>query len=248
VDDPQDAPGPRPVRVVRLRAALAGAVVIAVVSGAVVAWAGPAGPFPDVPADHPFAEEIQNLADAGITGGFADGGFHPGEAVTRQSMAAFLGRGLGRVGSVSFDASAATEIVTDGAFISLPEARLFPGANGNAQGTGFAIVTATVEVARNADTCACRFTAFLQASKDDFANVEFVGDSYALDMAAGSSIGTITVTAVVELDAGTEWQFRIAAANNVDGFSISGTNSRFSGTMSVLYVPFGFDGTQALGP
>jgi hypothetical protein len=50
------------------------------------------GPFPDVGATHTFYAEITWLADTGITGGFADGTFRPGAAVTRQAMAAFLRR------------------------------------------------------------------------------------------------------------------------------------------------------------
>lgn len=50
------------------------------------------GPFLDVAADHPFAREIAWAADQDVTTGFADGTFRPGEAVTRQAMAAFLHR------------------------------------------------------------------------------------------------------------------------------------------------------------
>ena len=49
-------------------------------------------PFRDVGADHPFATEIAWLAGTGVTTGYADGGFHPGAAVTRQAFAAYLYR------------------------------------------------------------------------------------------------------------------------------------------------------------
>ena len=49
-------------------------------------------PFPDVPASHPFCGEIAWLAAVGIADGYADGGFHPASAVSRQAMAAFLHR------------------------------------------------------------------------------------------------------------------------------------------------------------
>jgi hypothetical protein len=49
-------------------------------------------PFPDVPAGSQFCGAISWLAGQDITGGYADGGFHPGDAVSRQSMAAFLHR------------------------------------------------------------------------------------------------------------------------------------------------------------
>jgi hypothetical protein len=48
--------------------------------------------FPDVPASSQFFDEICWLAQMGITKGFSDGNFRPGQAVTRQSMAAFLYR------------------------------------------------------------------------------------------------------------------------------------------------------------
>src|SRR5688572_23107579 len=54
--------------------------------------------FPDVPNGHTFHTEIDAIAEAGITAGFGDGGYHPGDAVTRQAMAAFMQRGFGRVG------------------------------------------------------------------------------------------------------------------------------------------------------
>jgi hypothetical protein len=48
--------------------------------------------FPDVGAGHDFFEEICWLSQTGITGGFADGTFKPGQDVSRQAMAAFLYR------------------------------------------------------------------------------------------------------------------------------------------------------------
>ena len=53
----------------------------------------PAGEgFPDVPADHPFAEEIGWLVADGIAQGYADGLFRPAAPISRQAMAAFLYR------------------------------------------------------------------------------------------------------------------------------------------------------------
>jgi hypothetical protein len=48
--------------------------------------------FPDVPESNPFYLEIEWLVAMEVTGGFADGGYHPAAAVSRQSMAAFLHR------------------------------------------------------------------------------------------------------------------------------------------------------------
>ncbi len=51
--------------------------------------------FSDVPLGHPFDEEIEWLAYAGITTGFPDGSFHPSASIERQAMAAFLYRFAG---------------------------------------------------------------------------------------------------------------------------------------------------------
>jgi hypothetical protein len=51
--------------------------------------------FSDVPTTHPFYDEIEWLADSGISEGFDDGTFGPGANVTRQAMAAFLNRFAG---------------------------------------------------------------------------------------------------------------------------------------------------------
>lgn len=48
--------------------------------------------FSDVPPGHPFHDDIDWLADYGITTGFGDGTFRPSEPVTRQAMAAFMHR------------------------------------------------------------------------------------------------------------------------------------------------------------
>lgn len=52
-------------------------------------------PFKDVPTSHPFYTEIAWLASQGISTGYADGTFHPGESVNRDAMAAFLYRFAG---------------------------------------------------------------------------------------------------------------------------------------------------------
>ena len=55
-------------------------------------WPPVGSPFTDVPDDHPFVGDIAWLAATAITGGYADGGFHPAAPVSRQAMAAFLYR------------------------------------------------------------------------------------------------------------------------------------------------------------
>jgi hypothetical protein len=91
-------------------AALAVVVAVAITVPASV-WASHL--FDDVPGDYPFHPEISAVAGAGITTGFADGGFHPADPITRQAMAAFMERGPGRVATCS---SALTSSLTAGTY------------------------------------------------------------------------------------------------------------------------------------
>ena len=49
-------------------------------------------PFPDVPTGFAFCQEITWLASSGITTGYADGQFKPGNQISRQAIAVFLYR------------------------------------------------------------------------------------------------------------------------------------------------------------
>ena len=51
-----------------------------------------ASPFKDVPANSQFYKEIAWLAEQGITKGWDDGTYRPGEPIHRDAMAAFLYR------------------------------------------------------------------------------------------------------------------------------------------------------------
>jgi hypothetical protein len=74
----------------RLRKVLAAGLGLAALASATAAYAVPS--FNDVPESHPFVDEIEWMADTGISTGYPDGGFHPDEPVTRQAMAAFMQR------------------------------------------------------------------------------------------------------------------------------------------------------------
>lgn len=52
----------------------------------------PASSFDDVPDGYPFADAVDWAADAGITTGYADGGFHPTATVNRLQLVTFLWR------------------------------------------------------------------------------------------------------------------------------------------------------------
>ncbi|OWY61799.1 hypothetical protein B7486_61860, partial [cyanobacterium TDX16] len=68
--------------------------------------------FRDVGAGHPFHEDVEWLADQGITTGFADGTFRPAAPTSRQAMAAYLFRFSGEP---AFDPPATPSFVDVGA-------------------------------------------------------------------------------------------------------------------------------------
>lgn len=84
---------------------------------------GPSG-FSDVPASHPFAEAIAWAAREGVSTGYADGTFRPGDVVSRQAMAAFLWRDAG------------SPSAPPPAFWDVPAGHSFAGAVGWAASTG----------------------------------------------------------------------------------------------------------------
>jgi hypothetical protein len=75
-----------------MRRLLLAAVIVASVTVPTVAAAQHGEGFDDVPADHPFHDDIEWLADQGITRGCTDTSFCPDDDVTRGQVAAFLHR------------------------------------------------------------------------------------------------------------------------------------------------------------
>jgi hypothetical protein len=50
--------------------------------------------FPDVPCDYWARKYIQYIKEAGVTGGYPDGNYHPEYVLTRDQMAAYIQRGF----------------------------------------------------------------------------------------------------------------------------------------------------------
>lgn len=76
------------------REAMAAFLYRAVQGSAVPACGGGQRTFSDVPAAHPFCGAIEWLAANGITTGYPDGTFRPGDPVSREAIAAFLYRSM----------------------------------------------------------------------------------------------------------------------------------------------------------
>ena len=111
--------------------------------------------FSDVPTSNPFHSNITRLVDSGITAGCGSGRFCPKSNVTREQMAAFMGRGLGRAAL----GSGAIPIADAEAFY-VGTVRIETG--GASGGTGFVTVAADVgAVTDESGLCPCRAEVFL---------------------------------------------------------------------------------------
>lgn len=66
--------------------------------------------FQDVPLSHPFFKQISWMVDSGVTYGWGDGSFRPGDPVTRDAVAASLYRMAGSPGYIAPSVSPYTDI------------------------------------------------------------------------------------------------------------------------------------------
>lgn len=113
--------------------ALMGAA-LAMILGATVVLAS--HQFPDVPDSHIFHDDIDWLADNGITTGYPNGNFGPEDNVTRGQMAAFMHRFSGTIGADTVVTSLVPPFEATNASVSLtPDGVEFgPYADGGAAG------------------------------------------------------------------------------------------------------------------
>ena len=73
-------------------------------------------PFTDVSTGSAFYTEVTWLASSGVTTGYADGTFRPGNPITREAMAAFLYRSVGQPSFTVPKKSPFTDVSTKAAF------------------------------------------------------------------------------------------------------------------------------------
>jgi hypothetical protein len=99
-----------------LTRALAAAVLLSIGALASLGAVSLAGgqTFSDVPPSNQFYDDIEFMSERGIAGGFPDGTYRPGQAVSRQAMAAFLHRALSYevVATLQGAANTASTVVT----------------------------------------------------------------------------------------------------------------------------------------
>jgi hypothetical protein len=225
---------PRWLRLPRRRSAKLGvALVAALVVAVPVAWAS--HNFTDVPDSNPHHADIAAVYGARITTGCTPTTYCPGDAVTRQTMATFLRRAMGRA------AYAAGNDVTlsDGLTKDLAVASIVAG--GAAGGTGFVKVDATGHGWQNAGSIGpVRLS--LQVVRDGGGSSRF---NYATLMptAAGqpNPNATSAVTWLVAVPTGTTQTFRLKGTRDW------GTGPLIAqGQITLTYLPFGSAGTATL--
>jgi hypothetical protein len=227
----------RPVVVLRRRSlVLVAAVVVVLCVGGSAAVVSAGGGFTDVGAGHPFRNEILAIRNAGITTGFSDGTYRPGAPVSRGAMAAFMGRGFGRVDGDSDGLLAVGVFPT---LTTLATAEIAAGAT--ELGGGYVLVTAQASFAVDpATNCPCPIAIVVTGPGGE---TRLGGQTVVSNDDTGpENIGreSLSVTEVFPLD-----------ADEVASFTLKGATSdpdgpvEAEGTITALYVPFDGTGNQA---
>lgn len=201
---------------------LAVVAVLSAVIGASSAWA--AQRFTDVPEASPFAQPIDELADAGIASGYPDGSYGPTRPITRQTAAALLGRGLGRISDEHRSA-----LMSAGTGYRLAPVDFSSPVPAGA-GVGQVLVLASVRLTpEGPQGCPCIVAVGIADDQGQLV----AGEQVVLD---GSSTESITRSVAAPLPAGADREYVVTAT------IVNGTALVFgSADVSVLYVPFSED-------
>ena len=209
--------------------------------------------FPDVPDSNPFHDEISAIAEAGITAGFVDGGYHPGDPVTRQAMAAFIQRGFGRVGLAVGDPPMTPSVTVSVGFpsASVPVRQLtitVPGSSNAFSPTQLVHlqgrVTFDTPMTNATEGCPCEFSAAIRdtvttsvslSQSQTFEGTATSGSLYSFDVEAlfAAPPGPRTFQLEVRLN----WR----GGTDPVAFSLSTESS-----LSAMTLPFGPAGTSDL--
>jgi len=196
--------------------------------------------FSDVPTSNPFHANIGNLVNSGITAGCGSGRYCPRSAVTREQMAAFLNRGLGRVAWNADEITFAESVDFYAAYAGLQTG----GAGG---GTGFiridGSVTAYTEVA---GLCPCTVYAYLFDDTSGellWANATTISD----ESASGFRAASTSLGSVVAQPSGASNNYGLAVEIETTGVVPTDDTALVSGELSVEYFPFGPAGGSTLG-
>jgi hypothetical protein len=218
----------------RLTAALSVVLAILVPAGALAV----VQLFADVPPSNPFFTNIQDLALSGVTSGCGGGNYCPTDPVTREQMAAFLNRGLGRVAYTDLSPLAIPTAETP-TWKSFTITTGLPGStvSGAKQ---FIKADADITVSLTSATgCPCTFRGALFVTGVGYmvgrytdVTLTTVGELKVLAMTGAVGVTTIgSKTVEVRM-------FRISGSGAADGY----------GNATAIVLPFGSTGSNVLRP
>jgi hypothetical protein len=224
-------PGPRLRPRLRTLAAVAAVVATTTVATVTAAAVASTHTFSDVPVDHPFRAEISALAATGIAAGYPDGRYQPLAPVSRQAMAAFLARGLGRAGQAGGSASGPGTADRTVATVAIQH-----------RASGYLVVQAATTATVTADElCPCLVETRLVAGSRQSPTTrdELGGEAHA----GGSVVGSTANTWVVPVfGAGSSSVSLVARRANA---ATGNPTTLFEGSLTAHYVPFDATGTFA---
>lgn len=188
-------------------------------------------PFTDVPTSGPLHDAVGAIYGARITVGTSPTTYSPGDPVTREQMAFFLQRSLGRAGySISSSDARLSEVPSELAAVTIKAGEI-PG------GVGFIKVDANYSVySTNTTQCPCDGTFQLVLDSDN-GGARIRG----LTINPGDSNGDPkigTITWVVPVSTGTSHTLHLKGSLGGPFFYVMLAR----GEMSAMYVPFGSQG------
>jgi hypothetical protein len=196
--------------------------------------------FSDVKDTNQFHDNINNIANAGITSGCGDGTTYcPGGNVTRGQMAGFLNRGLGR-------ATAGYGGIPLGLADAADPAQVTITTGGVTGGTGFVVVTGSVTAyTQDAGVCPCEIIAWISGPDEDSPAIWFDVSDTATP--SGYRNGAGSVSWVFAAPSGTEATYDLAVDATTSGPVPTEDLGFIEGTITAVYVPFGSEGSSTLG-
>jgi len=195
--------------------------------------------FADVPAADPFHQNISNVANAGVAAGCGGGKYCPDAAVTREQMAAFLNRGLGRVAEAPVQMSS----VGTGQVI-LGQLTITPGIPGGAVVGAKQFMRAEISGSvrfTNISNCPCTLAVYLTADGSPLSQV-----ATATTVTTASTYWPLNSSGVIQVT-GTQ-PVTVRAVGYYVGGATATTAYTYYGTLDAELYPFGSTGGNVLAP
>jgi hypothetical protein len=223
--------------------------------------------FSDVPTSNTFHAVISTLYGSRITGGCGGGKYCPNAAVTRGQMAAFLVRGLGRMGSTTDGSGADWSDVMpprgpdpgDDPFAGTTPLTFVHG--GGAGGSAYVFATGTIQVFTDeAGVCPCEIQSFLfNNTTGEVSQLYFgmIGSDFAPpdpDFTTPDAFAetTMTMSWAFSVNSGVANDYGIAIkVIPTTNPTVDDTDNLFSGwdsTLQTVYVPFNEVGGNPTAP